>query len=268
LQGEHESVDAFATSASTFDRLKATSKTNSNFYDASSRASRGSLSINSSSRKAIFGVVLPAFILSLAFLIAVNPSATQRQLNPVQPYGFVNWLLKQDKDSAGLANGYILELPITRHYQYDHPRMYNQIWHNRPIMGGFLARPVIDPYRDSSSPYNWLAQQRYYKENYAKKIFNETANFNILRNLITLDKYRYIVLYKEAYRFERERARIKEIITSELGANSLVYEDDQTALYRVPTNNLGSQSALMPVGLWLGDGFYDGEANKKATTVG
>lgn len=193
------------------------------------------------------------FLLIVAYLLLIYPNSTR--LNSVEPFGFVKWL--QQNPNQSLENYQLLELPITRHYQYDHPRMYNQLWHNRPINGGFLARPVIDPYRQPESAYNWLAQQRYYEENYKKEILSEQLIFNTLSNLALLDRYKYVVLYREAYRYDWEYERIKKIIVNQFGSTSLLFEDKQNAVYSTATN----LENLKP-GIWLGDGFYDVESNQ------
>ncbi|HUS15425.1 MAG TPA: hypothetical protein VM536_10460, partial [Chloroflexia bacterium] len=52
----------------------------------------------------------------------------------------------------------ILELPISLHASNDHHRMFNQIAHGKPIAGGYLARPVPDPYRLPDSPFARFTQ--------------------------------------------------------------------------------------------------------------
>lgn len=185
------------------------------------------------------------------FFLACNNRAPLTII-PVQPYAFVNYLPKET------ASYNLMELPITRHYQFDHARMYNQIWHEQPIMGGYLSRPLlVDPYREPSSPYNWLAQQKYYAANFTDEIFAEKSAFNIVSNLAHQDKFSYIVVYKEAYRSSEEISRIKEIVSSQVGPDALLQEDDQIALYKVPPLSANSQP-----GLWLGDGFFAPERNQ------
>lgn len=194
--------------------------------------------------------VAGSIAISIFFLVCNNRAPLD--IAPVQPYPFVSHL------PGGNADYRLLELPITRHYQFDHTRMYNQIWHQQPIMGGYLSRPLlVDPYREANSPYNWLAQQRYYANNFTNEIFSEKAAFNIVTNLAHQDKYSYIVIYKDAYRSGEEISRIKEIVSSQVGPEALIYEDDLSALYRVPPF-----SATTEPGLWLGEGFFAPERNQ------
>lgn len=201
-------------------------------------------------KKGRYLAVAGSVAVSLFFLVCVNRAPLE--ISPVQPYAFVSYL------PAGASDYRLLELPITRHYQFDHARMYNQIWHQQPIMGGYLSRPLlVDPYREYNSAYNWLAQQKYYASDFTNEIFTEKAAFNIVTNLAQQDKYSYVVLYKEAYRSNQEISRIKQIVISQVGPDALLQEDDQTALYKI----LLSAGTAEP-GLWLGEGFFAAERNQ------
>ncbi|MBN9391565.1 MAG: hypothetical protein J0I20_26265 [Chloroflexi bacterium] len=56
------------------------------------------------------------------------------------------------------ADKALLELPITTHGNPDSPRMLYQIYHQRPITGGYISRKLVDPHRQAhDSPlYDWI----------------------------------------------------------------------------------------------------------------
>ncbi len=192
-------------------------------------------------------------LLALPYLWLVNPGPLR--LAAVEHGDFVNKLAQ-----AKEGNYAILELPITRHYNFDHERMLNQIYHGQPIMGGYLARPVSDPYRTPESPFRYLADQDYvYDGDPNREIFAAQHTFALVDNLLRLYNFRYVVLYKDDYKFERERQGNRELIERQLGKAALVQEDAHTILYKVP-DSLWQRPALTPA-LFTGEGWYGVEQN-------
>ncbi|HEX2913654.1 MAG TPA: hypothetical protein VH186_22815 [Chloroflexia bacterium] len=52
----------------------------------------------------------------------------------------------------------IFELPVTTHANPDSPRMLYQIYHDRPITGGYISRKLVDPHRivHDYVLYDWI----------------------------------------------------------------------------------------------------------------
>jgi hypothetical protein len=190
-------------------------------------------------------------VLALPYLWLVSPAPMK--LVEVAPDDFVKVLPK-----TGSYN--LLELPITRHYNFDHERMLNQIYYQQPIMGGYLARPVSDPYRNPDSPFRYFADQtNVYGNDPDKDIFPAQNAFALLDNLARLYNFRYIVVYKDDYKFDRERQGVRNLIETRIGASALVQENEHTILYKVP-DNLWQQTEITP-GLFVGQGWYNVEQN-------
>jgi|GEM_PF-2108707 len=101
----------------------------------------------------------PAFgliILALFFLESwpgILPPPT-----PITPPAFTTVIGSRNLSSNVPANKAILELPVTKHNDQDSLRMFYQIYHQRPIVGGYLSRSLIDPYRIANDYilYNWV----------------------------------------------------------------------------------------------------------------
>jgi hypothetical protein len=151
-------------------------------------------------------------------------------------------------------------LPITRHYNFDHERMLNQIYHQQPIMGGYLSRPVYDPYRETASPFRYLADQSYlYAGDPNREIFPAQYSFALLDNVLKLYNFRYVVIYKEDYKFEQERQSVRELIEKQIGRDSIIQEDGHTILYKVP-DSFWQRPTINPT-LFMGEGWYGVEQN-------
>jgi hypothetical protein len=188
-------------------------------------------------------------VIAVPYLLAVNPAPMR--LVAVEPSPFVKYL-----PTSGSYQ--ILELPITRHYNFDHERMLNQTYHRQAIMGGYLARPVLSPYRTPESPFRYLADQTYAQSDPKLEIFPPEYSFAGLDNLARLHNFRFVAIYKYDYRFEREREAIKQLVESRLGNPALVFENEGYALYKVPDNLW--QKTVNPA-LHLGEGWYGVEQN-------
>ncbi len=188
--------------------------------------------------------------LALLYLLAVNP--VPLDMVRVQPSNFVSKLPKT-------GNYAVLELPITRHYNFDHERMLNQIFYQQPIMGGYLSRPVYDPYRETDSPFLYFADQRYFPEGAfgdpAKDIYSANNGYAMLDNVMKLYNFQYVAIYKDDYHTDKERKAVRNLLDKQLGQSALVYEDEHNLLYKTPS------SLSQTPGVFLGDGWYGVEQN-------
>ncbi len=190
-------------------------------------------------------------LFAIPYLLLVNIAPLD--LVQVKPSGFVSSLPKS-------GNYAILELPITRHYNFDHERMLNQIYHKQPIMGGYLSRPVTDPYRFPDSPFRYLADQSYvYGDDPNKEIFAAKHTFAQLDNILKLYNFRYVVLYKDDYKQEKERKGNRELIERVIGPGNLIYEDEHNLLFKVP-DSFGP-SEIVTTAIFTGNGWYKPEQN-------
>jgi hypothetical protein len=132
--------------------------------------------------------------------------------------------LGQDPEPYG-----ILELPITVHSTNDHRRIYNQTIHHKGIAGGYLSRPIQDPYRQPDSPF---AQ---FTELYTTQEILEQDRDGAVRALLTLTDFRYLVAYKERRDYNVGRGSA----AWDWPLGPVLYEDSQLRAYAVGEADLG-----------------------------
>jgi len=87
--------------------------------------------------------------------------------------------------------GGIFEMPVTLHASNDHHRMFNQIAHGKGIAGGYLPRPVPDPYRQPDSPFALFTQP------YTGTDVLAQDGAEATRALLTLYDFGYFAVYHE-----------------------------------------------------------------------
>lgn len=100
--------------------------------------------------------LLAGIILGLAFLESwpgILPPP-----DPITPPPFTAAIAATKAGSTVPAGKAILELPVTTHANPDSPRMLYQIYHQRPITGGYISRKLIDPHRvaNDSPLMDWI----------------------------------------------------------------------------------------------------------------
>ncbi len=96
---------------------------------------------------------VPALLASTAILL----SLAEYLVLPLPLYE-LHWPAAFQQIGQDNATYGILELPITLHASNDHHRMFNQIAHHKGIAGGYLPRPIPDPYRLPDSPFARFTQ--------------------------------------------------------------------------------------------------------------
>lgn len=161
------------------------------------------------------------------------------------------------------GNFNLLELPITRNTNLAQVRMFNQITYQRPILGGYLSRPVVDPYRDNGSPFLPIADLILRTKRIPLDIIPPRTNQQDLDTLVALYNFRYIILYLQEFSDPDQRAGVIDLITTHYGSQQLVYQDSTIAVFRVPDQYLSRP--YEGVQLSLGDGWYDVEQDNSKT---
>src|SRR5438105_10294760 len=89
------------------------------------------------------------------------------------------------------APGALLELPMTQHGWVDSGRMYYQLAHGRPITGGYLSRPIIDPSTQACSPLQTFSA---YQHTEATDIVSPTAA-SMVPELLSDTGFGFIAVY-------------------------------------------------------------------------
>ncbi len=208
---------------------------------------------NPALRKTLPGSVLAV----LTFLLFSLEVWSPLPLFVARPNSFLESLANEPGDF------YLLELPITRHYNHDHFRMFNQIAHQRPIVGGYLSRPVIDPYRFPDSAFKPIAdfQLRDTNKPPLPDIILRTNNYQDLDDLVTTYKFRYIVLYQKEFDSPNQLSGVIDLISRHYGTQQQLYKDDELIVYRVPADLAAQLQGV--IDLTLGGGWNDLEQNPK-----
>jgi hypothetical protein len=155
----------------------------------------------------------------------------------------------------------LLELPITRHYNQDHFRMFNQISHERPIIGGYLSRPVVDPYRFPDTPFAPIADFIIRTKRQPNDIITVATNQEDLDNLVSLYNFRYIVLYLQEFNNPPLLDGWLSLLSDHYGPQQKVYEDTDIVVFRVPDTYI--QNRPHKVMLALGSGWYPAEQSNE-----
>lgn|GEM_PF-1252286 len=198
-------------------------------------------------------IFLPLFIIGLLTLEVWRPLITFE----VKPNPFMQTITREQEA------GNLLELPITRHYNHDHFRMYNQITHGRAIVGGYLSRPVIDPYRSPDSPFQPVADLVLRGKRQPEDIIPATTNAEDLDNLVALYNFHYILIYPKEYAADTyQRDGVITLIEQHYGVQQLIYKDSEMLVYQVPQENMSRRPRN--VSLYLGSGWYPLERDKSS----
>ena len=162
-------------------------------------------------------------------------------LPPPDPITAPTWATVLKAAASPQADPAILELPITKHSNYDSPRMLSQIYHERPITGGYLSRKIRDPFRTPPYPvlYDWVDLRTPPKQDVVPSL---TGRDRLA--LLTYAGMGFVVLYPADFQGSdgrlQEAHRLLDLTFAETPGQPAkpFYRDDQTELYRVPPTPL------------------------------
>jgi hypothetical protein len=136
------------------------------------------------------------------------------------------------------APGAVLELPMTQHGWVDTPRMYYQTAHGRPITGGYLSRPIIDPYTQACSPFQTFSAYEHTEE---QDIVSPTVA-SMVPQLLADNGVGFVAVYKQVYIQADKLSPLpkRELDGLQATANqlgTLLSDDDIATTYRLrPTS--------------------------------
>ena len=150
------------------------------------------------------------------------------------------------------ADKAILELPVTTHGNPDSPRMLYQIYHQRPITGGYISRILVDPHRkvNDFALYDWLDLRAPGPDIVPAKTPQEQLG------LLTYANFGYVVVYPgdfDPIRKAAEQGQAMKLINYTFsGINSQpVFEDNQAIVWQVPPTPLETPVMVLGKG-WTG----------------
>ncbi len=157
---------------------------------------------------------------------------------------------------------HLLELPLNRQYRLFSSRMYNQLVHGRPILGGYLSRLLAtDPYRTPDAPLKPVADL-VLTDDKIHDIIRVNSNQDDLDDVAYLYNFRYIVLYLNEFSEEDQLEGVINLIETHYGKQQLVYKDEEMQVYRVPDTYLTEHT--LEVHLALGEGWYPTEQDSQS----
>jgi hypothetical protein len=146
----------------------------------------------------------------------------------------------------------LLELPVTNHGNPDSPRMLYQIYHQRPITGGYISRILVDPHRKVNDfpLYDWIDLRAPVLDIVPAKTAKEQLG------LLSYANFGYVVLYPGDFdplrKAAEEGAALKLINYTFSGANSQpVFQDNQATIWQVPPTPLETLVMVLGKG-WTG----------------
>ncbi len=209
-------------------------------------------------KKAKISPIVSGFVLTglIVGLVTVE-NWTPLPLFEVKANPFIQQLAQEQGDYN------LLELPITRHYNQDHIRMFNQITHNRPILGGYLSRPVIDPYRSPGSPFAPIADLIQREKRVATDIIPISTNQEDFNTLVAFYNFRYIIIYAQEFGSQEQFNGLMFLLEQLYGKAQQVYTSPEIIAYRVPDTYLKRTESKNRVKLELGAGWSKLEEQKR-----
>ncbi len=152
-----------------------------------------------------------------------------------------------------LAGNALLELPVTKHSNADSPRMFNQIYHQRPILGGYISRDQVDLYRfgpPAPSPlYDFLDLRGFEPDIVAPHTQEQW------QGLLHYQHIGLLALYPSDFESPAALQRAERLLPAVFGADARPYYSDAVArIWAVPPG-IGLKEPL----LILGWGWYERE---------
>jgi hypothetical protein len=183
---------------------------------------------------------LPVLVLICLTALQPFPVAWEKWVVPPAPAVFGGNVLTQP--------GALLELPFSEHNRDKADNMRYQTSHNRPIVGGYMARQVLIDY--AASPFAFFYEEYPVASRDVIPVSPEGA-----RSMLAYYNFGYMLLYKDNLDNKRQE-RFRQIIEQTLGPvkTACTYEDAQVLACPV----VPPQTAV-PF-LALTKGWYNAEA--------
>jgi hypothetical protein len=201
----------------------------------------------------------------------INPST------PLTVPKFTEAIAASNSASGVAPDKAIFEMPVTNHGTDDTWRMYYQIFHQRPIFGGYLSRTPVDWYRTGAFTLpDWVDPPA----NNTPDIVDKSSEQMI--GLLNSQNIGFIVIYPADYNGNKDRyENALKLVNQALGESSgqparPFYQDDTAIVYKVPA--VEPSHPLLTLGSgwenveavdkqkniyqrWLDDTLLDGELN-------
>lgn len=197
-----------------------------------------------------FGV----FGLALALLYLELTPGFLPTRDKIGPFPFAEAM--QANNGKVAANKAILELPITKHQNPDSPRMLYQIYHGRPIIGGYISRKLRDPYRENDyALFDFVELRKDEPDIVPHKSAEEW------RGLLNYANMGYLVLYPGDFSRDDGLKRAQDLIDRALGKVAPIYQDNLAKVYQIPAGKLEKPLIVLSQG-WAEPEVIDKSAGR------
>ncbi len=203
-----------------------------------------------------FKYALGGLVMLLFFLEGWPGIFTQTETITAPPF---TTAIAATNTAAGVAaDKAVLELPVTKHGGLDSKRMLYQTFHERPILGGYTSRKLLDPHRlvNDYVLFNWIEFT-----SYASADVVPAKSQQDWLGLLNYANIGYIVVYSQEFGRNDDFQKAQSLINLALTGNGQAqpyYQDKLATVYKVPNASL-----LKPVVL-LGRGWTEVETLDKA----
>lgn len=184
-----------------------------------------------------FGVITVAFVL---LYLEITPGFLPLP-DKIGPFPFAEAIKATNGKVA--PDKAILELPITKHQNPDSPRMLYQIYHGRPIIGGYLSRQLRDPYREFDYALFDFIDLRGTEQDIIPPKTPEQW-----RGLLNYANMGYIVVYRGDPAFGTGLPNAQKMIDQALEKPAPVYQDDLVKVYQVGPGRLTTPLIVLTEG--------------------
>lgn len=138
----------------------------------------------------------------------------------------------------------ILELPVTKHSNPDSPRMLYQIYHGRPITGGYISRKLIDPHRVANDYilYDWLELRTVQNDIIRAKTPQEQLG------LLSYANMGFVVVYPADFANDAGRKQAEQLIKATFEQTKPYFQDALATVYAVPPTKLERPTMVLGQG--------------------
>ncbi len=157
------------------------------------------------------------------------------------------WAVQQDCEVINCKTSAVLDLPFSKdHYVSDAKLMLWGALRQKPVLGGYVSRPIDDPYDPAQSVFRVFRQL-----NPINDIFQPDADDAELQ-ILNFYHVRYITVnYREYTRIYGPPAeQLRDFLQNIVGKQALIYQDNaaQIEVYRVPILKPVEKRPFMVVG--------------------
>ncbi len=190
--------------------------------------------------------------LALALFFFENWPGILPPPRPLNQAAFTAAIAASKTESLTPARPAILELPVTFHSNPDSSRMFSQIYHQRPITGGYISRKLVDPHRVAHdyALYDWLELRANDQDIIPVRTQQEQLG------LLNYARMGFVVLYPDEFTGSSaalQLQRAQRLLSQTFAPAKPFFQDSQTTIYLVPSVSLGH-----PV-IVLGQGWQEVE---------